>query len=170
MQRQAGVSLLTALVMLLISTVLGLSVMRSTLFQERMAGNLQERSFAFQRAEDALNDAEALILQEAKKDIHAFISSNQVINCTLVSNDCSASMPDQKEKGWVSAGSSGAEYMIQYLETRASKDLSNLTQSSTQNYGESAKIPTRYFRVTSVSGSVGDERGRVILQMMVKLQ
>jgi type IV pilus assembly protein PilX len=60
MKRQQGVSLLIVLLLLLIMTLLGLAGLRSTVMQERMSGNLLDRGIAFQAAETALREAEAI--------------------------------------------------------------------------------------------------------------
>lgn len=57
---QQGVSLLVVLVLLLIMTLLGLAILRGTMLEERMAGNMFERSLAFQSAESALREAELI--------------------------------------------------------------------------------------------------------------
>ena len=57
---QRGASLVVVLLLLLVVTLLGLASIRSTLLQERMAGNLMARSGAFQAAEAMLREAEAL--------------------------------------------------------------------------------------------------------------
>lgn len=56
---QRGASLIVVLLLLLVVTLLGLAAMRSTLLQERMAGNMVARGQAFQSAEAALREAEA---------------------------------------------------------------------------------------------------------------
>ncbi|MBI4755011.1 MAG: pilus assembly protein [Betaproteobacteria bacterium] len=55
---QRGAALLIALVFLVILTLLGLAAMRTSGLEERMAGNLRDRSIAFQAAEAALRYAE----------------------------------------------------------------------------------------------------------------
>jgi type IV pilus assembly protein PilX len=60
MKHQQGVSLFIVLMLLLIMTVLGLAGLRGTVMQERMSGNLLDRSIAFQAAESALREAEAI--------------------------------------------------------------------------------------------------------------
>lgn len=59
---QRGASLIVVLLLLLVVTLLGLASIRSTLLQERMAGNLAARSGAFQAAEATLREAEALLV------------------------------------------------------------------------------------------------------------
>lgn len=55
---QRGASLVVVLLLLLVVTILGLASIRSTLLQERMAGNLAARSNAFHVAEAVLREAE----------------------------------------------------------------------------------------------------------------
>ena len=59
-RRERGISLLVVLVLLLIMTLLGLAILRSTMLEERMAGNMFERSLAFQAAESALREGELI--------------------------------------------------------------------------------------------------------------
>jgi type IV pilus assembly protein PilX len=59
-RHQRGISLLVVLVLLLIMTLLGLAILRGTMLEERMAGNMYERSLAFQAAESALREAELI--------------------------------------------------------------------------------------------------------------
>jgi type IV pilus assembly protein PilX len=51
--QQTGAALIVSLVMLLLLTIVGVSSVRMTSMQERMAGNLQFRTTAFERAEEA---------------------------------------------------------------------------------------------------------------------
>ncbi|MGY0559142.1 pilus assembly PilX family protein [Luteimonas sp. A277] len=55
---QRGASLIVVLLLLLVVTLLGLASLRSTLLQERMAGNLAARSNTFHVAEAVLREAE----------------------------------------------------------------------------------------------------------------
>ncbi|MCC5885421.1 MAG: hypothetical protein JJT88_03185 [Gammaproteobacteria bacterium] len=60
-ERQQGVALFLALVVLLIITVLGVSGLQTTTLEERMAANSRDRDLAFQAAEAALLDAERFL-------------------------------------------------------------------------------------------------------------
>ena len=55
---QSGAVLIISLIMLLLLTLLATTGMQSTSLQEKMAGNLRDKSLAFQAAESALNVAE----------------------------------------------------------------------------------------------------------------
>ncbi len=60
-RRERGAILVTSLLLLLVLTVIGVSVMQITRMQERMAGNTRDLNLAFQGAEAALRDAEQLL-------------------------------------------------------------------------------------------------------------
>ncbi len=57
-KNQKGAVLAISLIILLLMTIIGVSAMRSTTLQEKMAGNLRDYNVAFQAAEAALRDAE----------------------------------------------------------------------------------------------------------------
>lgn len=56
--RQSGAALVISLVLLLVTTLLGVSSMQSTVLEERMASNARQRQLAYQSAETALRAAE----------------------------------------------------------------------------------------------------------------
>lgn len=60
---QRGAALIVSLVFLLIMTVLGVTAIRNTTLEERMAGNLRDSNLAFQAAEAALREGEELLTQ-----------------------------------------------------------------------------------------------------------
>lgn len=64
---QRGAALVTALVLLLVLTVIGIAAMSMTRMQERMAGNTRDMNMAFQAAESAIRDGEALISAQPGK-------------------------------------------------------------------------------------------------------
>ena len=59
--RQSGLALVFSLIFLLILTMIGISSMRGTTLEEKMAGNLRDRMIAFQSAESALRDGENFV-------------------------------------------------------------------------------------------------------------
>jgi len=62
---QRGAALLTGLIFLVILTLLGITAARMAGLEERMSGNMRDRSLAMQAAEMALRDAERDILGAA---------------------------------------------------------------------------------------------------------
>lgn len=57
-QRQAGVSLIIALIFLVVLTLFATAGVRTTILQERMAGNSVDMNLSFQAAELAVREAE----------------------------------------------------------------------------------------------------------------
>ncbi|GLK90725.1 pilus assembly PilX family protein [Pseudomonas turukhanskensis] len=60
-RKQNGAVLIVALVMLLLLTIIGISSMRGTTMQERMAGNMRDQSQAFQASETSLRRGELAV-------------------------------------------------------------------------------------------------------------
>ena len=55
---QTGVALVICLILLTVSTLLGLASVNSTILEEKMAGNIRSKHLSFQSTESALRDAE----------------------------------------------------------------------------------------------------------------
>lgn len=62
---EKGSALIVSLVMLLLMTLVAVAGMQTTIMQERMSANLHDRDLAFQAAEAALREGEALVLSGA---------------------------------------------------------------------------------------------------------
>lgn len=78
MLRQRGSALAISLIFLLLMTLLGVSAMRSSNMQERMAGNLRDRNMAFQSAEAALRGGEGwlmLLANQAAANANAHLAN-----------------------------------------------------------------------------------------------
>lgn len=59
--QQRGAVLIMSLIMLLIMTIIGITGMRTTVIEEKMAGNMRDQNLAFQAAEAALRDGENVV-------------------------------------------------------------------------------------------------------------
>lgn len=59
--RQRGATLVVALIILVVMTLLGVTSMQSATMQERMAGNVRDMNVAFQAAEAALREGEEFL-------------------------------------------------------------------------------------------------------------
>ncbi len=62
-RRQQGVSLLVVLILLLVMSLLGIAVLRSSALQERMSANMVDRNEAVQAAETGLVVAQATVIK-----------------------------------------------------------------------------------------------------------
>jgi type IV pilus assembly protein PilX len=88
----AGFSLVTVLMLVIVLGFLALGAMNSSIVQERMAGNANDRNRAFQAAEAALKDGEAAVDQ--------LTALGTPVNCAQGSGFCyapaAASAPDSR--------------------------------------------------------------------------
>lgn len=81
---QRGVALVVVLILLLVTTLLGLASLRGTLLEERMSANLYDRGLAFQAAEAALRQGESLVngLDPVKDFPNEGVTVNDAATCT----------------------------------------------------------------------------------------
>lgn len=182
--RQSGAALVVALVLLLIVTVLGIAGIRSSTLQERMSGNMYDRSIAFQRAEGALRAAEDAITANWRIEV-------------LGGEDCSHPppaaacplVPDNTFTGtsveWINVAAAHEvngdlapgtpQYYIQFMGTGPSED-NNLDLDANADYGNYGNPyppdTVAYYRVTARSSAPADAnaagRSIVVLQSTVK--
>ena len=61
MYREQGSTLIVALIMLLLISLIAVSSMQDTILQERMVSNTEDRALAFEAAEAALREGETVI-------------------------------------------------------------------------------------------------------------
>lgn len=110
--KQHGSVLITALIFLLVMTLLILASVRGTVMQERMAGNLYDRSLAFQAAETALREGERYVLANAPKPT-ATTGCDSSGNCSKPDPEAVPVWKD--EDNWESAHSAedGHDHVIQ---------------------------------------------------------
>lgn len=66
---QRGTALVMALVVLLLLTIIGVSAMNTTQMQERMSGNLKDKTLAFEAAETALIHAETWLAANVSSSV-----------------------------------------------------------------------------------------------------
>lgn len=66
---ERGAALVVSLVLLLVVTILGVTSMRTTTLQERMAGNTRDRHLAFQAGEAALRAGEQWLRVPGNLDV-----------------------------------------------------------------------------------------------------
>ncbi len=92
---QNGAVLAVALIFLLVLTILGVSSMKSTVLEEKMAGNMRDQSLAFQAAEAALREGEAFI---------ETLASAGAFKCTEKTTLTNTSFPNCTANGQFSTG------------------------------------------------------------------
>lgn len=67
--RQRGAVLVTALLLLIVLTIIGVTVMQMSRMQERMAGNSRDVNLSFQAAEGSMRAAEQYIRQQNNRPV-----------------------------------------------------------------------------------------------------
>lgn len=145
-KRQRGVALIVALILLVVMTLVGLAGMRTVTLQEKMTASTFDRSLAFQAAESALREAEAVV--EAAT-AHPVVGAVSPATCTTAPcwelttgwNDATALV-----NGSISIP---PQYLLEYVEPVGACD-------STGNDCHLYRITARIKNVT--------ERSQVILQ------
>jgi len=86
-QTQTGVVLAISLIILLLLTIIGLSAMQTSALEEKMAGNLRDKSLAFQTAEAALRFAEQQSLPPAIGAIGFYPLSSNPTEATILTDN-----------------------------------------------------------------------------------
>ena len=179
--KQSGAALPVALVMLLISTIIGLSSMRSATQQEKISSNLYDRSLAYQAAEAALRAAETAIVDGKTSNI---IACTEVVNtddvCSSIPpvtftstntdwKDADVELPESQEL----LNTGKPQYYIQNLgSTGGIAELGSERSANDDAYesmGKAASGATLY-RITARSSNPEDSKNRalVVLQATIK--
>lgn len=85
-KQQRGVVLIISLIILLLMTIIGISSIKMTTLEERMAGNLRDQNLSFQSAEAALVEGEnflentVLIITDSTAGLHDIGDAPDVFN------------------------------------------------------------------------------------------
>jgi type IV pilus assembly protein PilX len=171
---QRGVALVVVLILLLITTLLGLASLRGTLLEERMSANLYDRGLAFQAAEAALRQGEALVnvLEPLKDFPNEGITVNNAASC--VNGLCTTpgtveaakprwllDSPPWRNVTAVSNGSSGSitpQVMLEYMGKGAGWAGCEKLRPRNQQCLKSR------FRITAQGGDASTGRAAVLLQ------
>lgn len=177
-----GASLVVVLILLLVMTLLGLAILRSTVLEERMSANLYDRTLAFQSAESALREAE----RDVAIDVGVGLIPGR--DCTPAAVDCPAlavnafinnvpaCVPPALDC-WINGtlvqtlAPAGVlpQYYIEFMGQRDSTEVLGQENSANANqYGGSGGVPLeRLFRITARSHdpSLVAQRSVVVLQV-----
>ncbi len=80
--KQQGIVLVVALLILVVMTVLGVSMLSTSTLEERMAGNIQAKNVTFQAAESCIREA-LLPVNKFRRDaaINGTVLANPNLNC-----------------------------------------------------------------------------------------
>lgn len=157
-QRQQGIALIMAIILLIIATLTGLAGMRNTSLQEKLSANLYDRAIAMQSAEFALSAAETCLFETGRPDdlnkeggdksslvCKGGSITMTIINCTKDNAACPAVPANTfttDATNWVSVAlpstfnkslrAGNPQYFVQYLGLRNSDANTDTSQSANQ--------------------------------------
>jgi type IV pilus assembly protein PilX len=177
---QRGVALVVSLILLVVTTILGLASIRSTSLQERMSANMYDRSLALQRAEAALRAAEAAVT--GNWDIVALDGVDCSPAAATLCQIIPASTFTSSDANWTSVAESHdindsrtpgvPQYHIQFMGTGSSE--SDLGLEANADYGSYGNPyppdDVAYYRITARSSNpaAAGDQSIVVLQSTVK--
>lgn len=161
-KHQQGAVLMVSLIMLLVLTLIGITGMRTTVLEEKMAGNMNDQNLAFQAAEAALRDGEDLV---------ETLVTNASFDGTAGRYAASDSDPDWfDDTTWSSTNSIAYSGTLSYVNTQPRyimkyiSDIENNSRSlKTGGYGSRRTSTVSQFRVTA-RGTGRSDTSKVILQ------
>ena len=169
-RRQRGATFVIAMVLMLLMTVVTLTSFKAIKTDERLAGNLQDRTVAFQAAEAALREAEATLeLGELTGSLFWFYSHAELESGVVPPEpvDTNGNSSDDF------TGDVNARIYGQTIEGVAALPLYIVEQLGTQMFGtivvgqEYAGSGEPVYRITAV-GFGGSPTTRVVLQSTYK--
>lgn len=151
LRRERGAVLVIALIMLLLLTMLGVSGMRNSTMEERMAGNLKEQYRALQVAEEALRLAEAEIDSGAPNAL-----SQPDVNCAdSIIDTLGAGNFVAVAANTLSPDEVVPQRHFRYCGPRVREYRNDVGLAPTADSGGQAKIVVEYFTVMGV-GRIAD--------------
>lgn len=158
---QGGSALIVSLVFLLLLTILGASAMRSSVFQERMAGSTRDTNLAFQAAEAALRAGENILNPNALP-----IFDNSVAGYRQQIDKMKGDYWSTYKWDDVAAVNGGSQQYAGAIAGVAELPRFVIEQLKSEDVGGSAKGGTRknqftYYRVTA--RGVGQSRDSVVI-------
>lgn len=120
--RQAGITLVISLILLLVMTILGVAAIRIVNTEERMAANTYDRSLAFQAAESTLKSVEDLIEIQKPQPTSGCALVNNLMSCAAPLPSSTPRWSDTSFTSWQDATTVGAgslaitpKYFVEYL-------------------------------------------------------
>lgn len=174
---QFGVALPVALIMLLISTMIGLASIRTATNQEKISANMYDRSLAYQATEAALRAAEEAIL--ADPDIGKDCLDDSTPACPSIppstfSSSASSDWRDIDSSFRTNEAlmNSSPQYYIERIGVVGGTDELGVGSSANcDNYAGCDHTPptAMLYRVTARSGNPSDE-GRAVVAMQITVK
>lgn len=160
--RQRGAVLVTAMLLLLVLTIIGVTVMQMSRMQERMAGNSRDSNLAFQAAEGALRNAEGYI---DSLEVRPVACSD--LSCEVwLENSVTGAVANQEAEWWKENGQAYAQETIEGLSEAPASAIEELGFVRTDGgvvMGQDPPDGRDFYQVTSRSTG-GSGQAEIVLQ------
>lgn len=149
---QRGAVLIVSLMILVILTLLGITAMQTTTFQEKMAGSMRSRELSFQAAEAALREGEAVVQAGGLLDFKSVPNSKGLYGSLSAGND-----PWWIRINWDSSDSVQIGYDIAGTAARPRYIIEDLGPAKSEDLGLPKKVTKNNYRITArgVGGTAG---------------
>jgi len=162
---QRGAILVTSMLLLLVLTIIGVTVMQMSRMQERMAGNSRDVNLAFQAAEGALRSAELFIRERAVRPVTCAGTAEG--NCPVITEGTvDGTTANQDETWWEEKGQTYGQAEMDGLETAPTAVIEELGFVRTDGgvvMGQEPPDGRDFFQVTSRSTG-GSGLAEIVLQ------
>lgn len=164
--KQQGTTLAVSLIMLLLLTLLAVTGMRTTTFEEKMSNNMRDRDTAFQAAESALLEGETFVNNLLAEPIPTLTCSPQPC---VINYDATRYLEDQSEAWWLanSALFSSATLSQVNSQPRYVIEFYRFVADSPE-VGNSVPSGTHYYRVSARGTGVTDDSITILQTTVAK--
>ena len=160
--REGGSVLIVSILILIVLSLLGLTAVRTTTLEEKMAGNLRDENLAFQSAESALRAAE--VFTESVVSTNAFNDTGGLYSKATADPDYLAAATWSASRSAAYSGTiAGVATQPRYIIKYVGADTSNRGALNIGGYGNQQAGSLNSFRITA-RGTGGRDTTQVTLQ------
>lgn len=171
LKQQRGAVLLVGLIMLLLLTIIGMASIRGSDLQERMAGNMRDRSLAFDAAETALRRGEDTVSGLAGLTLPAINTAGYYEDLNKTTNNALPDRPTIWDKTvWGTSGKAltagtlaGVGEQPRFIVEKVLVTVSTKSLGSGVDFTSDTGSVGEFFRVTA-RGTGGTADAEVVLQ------
>ncbi len=161
LQKQQGIVLLIALIMVLLMAIVGLASIRGSGLQESMASNMRDMNVSFQAAESGLTVCEAVVDLEQNLNLPEFNNQNGYMkdqNATPQDSVMNWNATTWNDKGILTALNLAVETQPRCVVERLEYPPGAFSVASCQDVGCTQTVgDPQMFRITSVSMGTSSE-------------
>jgi len=161
-KKQSGFVLVTSLMLLMIITLTSITSMRTTILEEKMAGNSRDLALAFQAAETAIKDAEHYIET-------ILVSPSAAFDGNTAGLHAQNSHPDiYADSTWLTAATYSSTFnhvasQPRYIIEISASIATEASDINIHGYGESPGPTLTTYRITA-RGTGGTDNAVILLQ------